>query len=315
MIGAPLLVEPWVVVACGLAIGLSLTFLVVSLPVFRRPSLADRLAPYVRSTRPGRMRDLRHVPENTGVLGMLTSWWYATGSWVAGRMTTHASIEHRVGKLGRGASVERFRAHQVLAILVGLALGLVLAAAVTTQRGFHPVLALGCLLLGALGGHMFNDWLLSARVQRRERRILAEFPTTAELLALSITAGEGIVDALERVRRSTSGELSEELEIALARTRTGTPLIEALDDFGARIGNPQIIQFVDGIAVALSRGTPLAEVLRAQAKDVRELGRRSLMELSGKKEVAMLVPVVLFVLPVTVLFAVFPSLSVLELSF
>ena len=55
-------------------------------------------------------------------------------------------------------------------------------------------------------------------------------------------------------------------------------------------------------------------MLRAQAADVREEGRRKLMELSGKKEVGMLVPVVLFVLPITVLFAVYPSLAVLKVG-
>ncbi|MGO2526693.1 MAG: type II secretion system F family protein, partial [Brevibacterium aurantiacum] len=144
--------------------------------------------------------------------------------------------------------------------------------------------------------------------------VLAEFPTVAELLALSITAGEGIVEALERVCRTCSGDLIDELRTALATTRTGTPLVDALDSMATRIAIPEIVQFVDGLAVSMTRGTPLAEVLRAQAADVREQSRRRLLELSGKKEIGMLVPVVVFVLPVTVIFAVFPSLTVLDLS-
>ena len=61
----------------------------------------------------------------------------------------------------------------------------------------------------------------------------------------------------------------------------------------------------------MQRGTPLAEVLRAQAQDVREEGRRALMEAGGRKEIAMMVPVVFLILPVTVLFAVFPGLHLL----
>lgn len=61
-------------------------------------------------------------------------------------------------------------------------------------------------------------------------------------------------------------------------------------------------------------GTPLADVLRAQAQDVRESGRRALMEAGGKKEVAMLVPVVFLILPITVVFAVFPSLATLQIG-
>ena len=67
-------------------------------------------------------------------------------------------------------------------------------------------------------------------------------------------------------------------------------------------------------AVAVERGTPLAEVLRAQAQDVREEGRRALMEQGGRKEVLMMVPVVFLILPITVVFAVFPSLVVLRVG-
>src|SRR5699024_4503744 len=89
--------------------------------------------------------------------------------------------------------------------------------------------------------------------------------------------------------------------------------VEALDGMATRIAIPEIVQFVDGLAVSMTRGTPLAEVLRSQAADVREQSRRRLLELSGRKEIGMLIPVVVFVLPVTVIFAVFPSLTVLDL--
>jgi tight adherence protein C len=81
-----------------------------------------------------------------------------------------------------------------------------------------------------------------------------------------------------------------------------------------RTGVPSLARFVDGMVVAVERGTPLADVLRAQAQDVRETGRRAVMEAGGKKEIAMMAPVVFLVLPVTVLFAVFPGFSFLQFS-
>ena len=62
------------------------------------------------------------------------------------------------------------------------------------------------------------------------------------------------------------------------------------------------------MAVAIERGTPLADVLRAQAADVRALGKRQLLESGGRKEIAMMVPVVFIVLPITILFALYPGL-------
>ena len=76
-----------------------------------------------------------------------------------------------------------------------------------------------------------------------------------------------------------------------------------------------LARFIDGLLVAIERGTPLAEVLRAQAADVREAGKRRLLEAGGRKEIAMMVPVVFLVLPVTVLFALFPGLiSIVSLA-
>jgi tight adherence protein C len=69
------------------------------------------------------------------------------------------------------------------------------------------------------------------------------------------------------------------------------------------------------VATAVERGTPLADVLRAQAQDVREAGRRALMEEGGKKEIAMMVPVIFIILPITVIFAVFPGVATIRLGF
>ena len=66
--------------------------------------------------------------------------------------------------------------------------------------------------------------------------------------------------------------------------------------------------------IAIDRGTPLADVLRAQATDARDVRRRQLMETAGRREVAMLVPVVFLILPITVVFALFPGFYGLNLS-
>jgi tight adherence protein C len=92
-------------------------------------------------------------------------------------------------------------------------------------------------------------------------------------------------------------------------------LIQALQEFSARTDLAPLVRFVDGIVVAVERGTPLADVLRAQAQDVRDTAKRDLMETAGKKEIAMMVPLVFGVLPLTVVFAVFPGIAAINLGF
>jgi tight adherence protein C len=146
------------------------------------------------------------------------------------------------------------------------------------------------------------------RLRRREELMLAEFPVVAELLALAVTAGEAPAAALERVCRLTRGELGRELGMALAEARAGAPLATALESLAGRTSLEPLARFADGVVIALERGTPLADVLRAQAGDVQEAGKRALLASGGRREIAMMVPVVFLILPVTVLFALYPGL-------
>lgn len=309
-----LLGEPLSILALGLFNGFALCIFVLSLPPLRKPTLSSRIAPYLRDQESLVDIYAPPTPRTEGFWGLVKSWLVSSTLWVTSRITTDATLRLRIDRLGGNATIERFRINQVLSILVGMIVAGGLAGALSAQRGFSPIVTLVLVISGGIAGHVVNDWRLSQAIARHESRVLAEFPTVAELLALSITAGEGIVEALERVCRTCSGDLIDELRAALAATRTGTPLVEALDAMATRIAIPEIVQFVDGLAVSMTRGTPLAEVLRSQAADVREQSRRRLLELSGRKEIGMLVPVVVFVLPVTVIFAVFPSLTVLDLS-
>jgi tight adherence protein C len=173
-------------------------------------------------------------------------------------------------------------------------------------------LGIFCLIAFACGV-LLCDNRLSARVRERERLILLEFPVIAELLALAVAAGESPVAALDRVVRRSQGALSVELGKVLAEVRTGTPVSRAFDSLAARTGLPLVARFAEGISVAVERGTPLAEVLHAQAADVREAGRRALIETGARKEIVMMVPVVFLVLPVTVVFAFWPGMVGLRL--
>ncbi|KAA9395604.1 type II secretion system F family protein [Kocuria coralli] len=233
------------------------------------------------------------------------------------RRTSGESLRQLRGRLereGADRTVSDYRAEQVLAAVVGATLGLVWAIA-AVLRLEAPLMAVGIIAVaGAAAGLWWRGWWLNQRITSRENRMLAEFPAVAELLALSVGAGESTLGALERVSRVADGVLAEQFRAVLARTRSGVPLVQALQEFSDRVGVSHISRFVDGIVVALERGTPLAEVLRAQAQDVRDEDKRELMEIAGRKEIAMMVPLVFLVLPLSVLFAVFPGIAVLRLE-
>jgi tight adherence protein C len=307
--------------ATGAALGVlassGVIIAVTASPPLRRPRLTDRLAPYLRDApRQSRLlEDARAVTPFPTVERLLGPVLRDLAAFLDRSLGGSASVRRRLEQAGRRMNLEQFRLEQVLWGAAGLCAGLLLAVISAVRGGRHGPLALLVVALTlTTAGVFLRDRLLSREVALREQRMLAEFPTIAELLALSVAAGEGAVGALERVTRLSAGELARELSRSLADARAGASLVAALEGMAARTSLPALARFVDGIAIAIERGTPLAEVLRAQAVDVREQGRRALLEAGGRKEIAMLVPVVFLVLPVTVVFALFPGFYNLSLS-
>jgi tight adherence protein C len=270
-------------VGAGLAVG--------GVPWRRRVMLSDRLEPYLR-----------------GPLERAPGWRVRAGGLLDRVLGGGASVRRRLAVLGDGRSVPDVRVEQVGWGALGLAAG-GSAGAALVAAGWAPGLALVTGLAGGIAGVAARDVALSRAVARRRAAVLAEFPVVAELLALAVTAGEGPVAALDRVTRLTGGSLAADLDGVLARVRAGIPLAAALAELRDRCGVPVLARFADGMGIALEHGTPLAEVLRTQAADVREAGRRALIEDGGRREIAMLAPVVFGILPTTVLFALYPGLA------
>ncbi|GAA0595296.1 pilus assembly protein TadB [Kribbella sandramycini] len=289
--------------------GLGLLVVVRRLPFLRKPTADDRISPY--------LRDLGGSEVFAGVVDS-GSPFYAivrlfgpslrSGARRLERLLGGASsIRRRLARAGLERTVEEFRIEQLLWGTALFGAGLVVSLIAVSLGAGNPVgMLFFCALLGVLGV-LARDTYLSTQVRNRERRLLAELPTVAELLALSVAAGEGPAAALDRVARSCRGELADELKRVLAETRAGETLVRALDGLADRTGLLALSRFADGLAVALERGTPLADVLRAQAGDIREAGRRELIESGARREVAMMVPVIFLVLPVTIAFAFYPG--------
>lgn len=300
----------------GALAGMGALTAVARSPVMRRTTLDARLAPYLRDApRPSRLLRVEQAatPFPTlerilkPVIGDLSG---VLERWLGGS----ASIKRRLSQAGRNMSIEEFRAEQVIWGAIGLLAGLaVVVLSVASGSGARAVPLLVLCLVFGLVGVLARDRQLTKQVADREKAMLAEFPTIAELLALAVTAGEGAVGAMERVCRTSGGELARELRLALDEARAGTSLVVALEGIAARTSLPALSRFVDGMSIAVERGTPLADVLRAQAVDVREEGKRFLLESAGKREIGMLVPVVFFVLPLTIVFALFPGFIGLQL--
>ncbi len=298
----------WGLVA-GALMGCGLLLVWRGLPRNRRAGLAERVAPYLRDQTPLPSRLLAGRVTSQGWVPVLTPALQRAAGAVDRIIGDGPTVQRRLLRAGEAPDVERFRVQQVLAGVAGAGLGVGASIVGVASGRLSAWMAVALVLLGGALGVVAWDQVLSQRASAREARMLAEFPTIAEFLALAVGAGEGAVGALDRVCRLSRGELSVELGRCLADARAGASLPAALSGLAERTGLPSLARFVDGIVVAVERGTPLADVLRAQAEDVREAGRRGIMESAGRKEILMMVPVVFLILPTTVVFALFPGLA------
>ena len=226
--------------------------------------------------------------------------------------STRESVARRLILAGKQPEISVFRLRQAcagIAGMIGACLALTARPAASLRASIIPLIV--CALLGTLLGIAAMDRLLTLRATRRQH---AAVPDCAELLALAVAAGESIPAAIERVAGCAGGPLGAELALAAGHIRNGMPSVRALADMVERTDSPALTRLSRTLTTAIERGSPLASVLHDQARDQRERSLAALMEEGGRREIAMLLPVVFLILPVTVIFALYPGLIALDFT-
>ena len=287
----------------GLLAGLGLV-LVSSWLLARRPlTLAARIASFVGPAGAGSI--IRRPPATALAVALLRP---------ADRGLDQSEsrlLAARLDAAGDPSTPAQFRLERLGWTGVGAAAG-ALVGAVLAARGSSPIGVLALGTVGAVAGWWGRDAALGRRVRRRRLAIARHLPILADLAALAVASGAPPLTALEAAASCMSGPLADEVARTVADVRGGLSTDRALRAMAVRTAMPSVQRFVDGLLVALERGTPLVDLMRAQADDVRAAEGRRLMVLAGRKDVAMLVPIVFLVLPSVVLIAIYPGLHSLR---
>ena len=198
-------------------------------------------------------------------------------------------------------AVDKFLAIQVLAVVVGgvLALFVLFFSGLT---GLAKPMAAGLLiLLGVLG----PGAVLNRRVEERQSAIRNKLPDILDLLTISVEAGLGFEQALDRTVAAVPGPLSDEFGRMLGEVRAGSSRSDAMRAMETRTNVAEVRSFVLAILQADTFGVSIGRVLRAQADEMRIKRRQLAEERAQKAPVKMLIPMV---------FCIFPALFVIVLG-
>ena len=176
---------------------------------------------------------------------------------------------------------------------------------------FSPLMSFALWILW----HEFRDEVVAgyggirykAESKRGRAEIEREFPLVVELFAILLAGNQSPATALAYISNRASGEFALVLRAAIQEVRSGSNFSEALDILSERIKSPMVRRFSDSLTIALERGSPLLEVVNRQVEEVRQEQKSRLLESAGKAEIALMIPVVFLILPVSVLFALWPS--------
>jgi len=189
---------------------------------------------------------------------------------------------------------------RMLFISFGLAIGVLFIAGASFITIF--------LLLSALA--IFGFWERGSGLRlekKRARTAEEEFPSIVELFAVLVSAGESPSTAMLRVSDRANGEMARKFAGALMDLKTGKSLSQSLEVLGAQVSSPTVRRFCDTLILAIERGTSLSEVLNRQVEEVRAGQHASLLTAAGKAEISLMIPVIFLILPISVLFALWPS--------
>lgn len=156
------------------------------------------------------------------------------------------------------------------------------------------------------------DAVLNRKVNDRQMKIRSTLPDVLDLLVISVEAGLGFEQALDKTIGAVPGPLTDEFVRMLGEVRAGSTRADAMRAMESRIDLPEVKSFVLAIIQADTFGISIGRVLRSQAEELRIKRRQRAQELAQKAPVKMLIPMVFCIFPA--LFAVVLGPAIISIS-
>jgi tight adherence protein C len=215
-----------------------------------------------------------------------------------GTITPKSTSE--MGKLQHRLVAAGYRSSEALVVFAGIRVGAALALFALLATPILVAPNFNLALVGCLFGYLMPGIVLARMAKARQHRMRLGLPDALDLLVVSVEAGLGLDQAIQRVSQELAfahPDLCDEMRLINLELRAGKPRSEALHNLGERTGVEDIISLVAMLVQTDKFGTSVAQSLRVHSETVRTKRRQRAEEAAAKTGVKMVFPLVICIFP------------------
>jgi tight adherence protein C len=202
-----------------------------------------------------------------------------------------------------------YRGHEALTVFFGIRIAVALLFfLVATSPLFRTGLLVGFGVCGL--GYLLPSMVLGRMAKRRQHRIRLALADALDLLVVSVEAGLGLDQAIQRVGEELAfahKDLAEELRLVNLELRAGTGRVDALKNLADRTGVDDVASLVAMLVQTDKFGTSVAQSLRVHSDTLRTKRRQRAEEAAAKTGVKMVFPLVFCIFPAIWVVAIGPA--------
>lgn len=162
-------------------------------------------------------------------------------------------------------------------------------------------------LIGLIAPYILARFMLKANIKKRFGTMEQQLPDVLDLLSLSVDAGMGFDQALQYVVENMHGPFIDELAVVLREMSLGRTRKDALQHLSEKCGAESITGFTSAVIQSTEMGISMRDVLKMQAKAVRDARVAYLKQKAAKASIKMLIPMVVFIFPVLFIILMGPA--------
>jgi tight adherence protein C len=205
-----------------------------------------------------------------------------------------------MGKLQQRLVTAGYRSKEAIIVFFGIRAACALSgfALVMSSLVTHPSLPIALAACGL--GYLLPSMVLGRMAKKRQHRIRLGLADALDLLVVSVEAGLGLDQAIQRVGLELDfahPDLSQELSLINLELRAGKGRVDALRNLADRTGVDDIASLVAMLVQTDKFGTSVAQSLRVHSETVRTKRRQRAEEAAAKTGVKMVFPLVFCIFP------------------